>query len=222
VFKRWTLDARNLKMKCPCERKMTSIETWNVYVQMELGAPKQSNEIMNCPFLKRVINIKQNKLCMRNVHLWMEWWAWNKVIETWRVAMSMCEKNNEIGTPNETIETWNVHMWVEQWVPNEVSTCEHKGGHLVKQLKHEKIKCEWSKGLPNEANLDKRCLGMCDSNNEHLLKVLETWHILVWTKRWVLSETIGMWWHIRINEMMGTKTKQLRRKCPHVNELMGM
>ncbi len=29
-------------------------------------------------------------------------------------------------------------------------------------------------GGPNEANLDKRSLGMCEWNNGHLLKVLET------------------------------------------------
>jgi hypothetical protein len=139
-----------------------------------------------------------------------------------RHAMSICEKNNEIGTPNETIETWNVHMWMEPWVLNEVSTWEHKGGHLMKQLKHENFKCQWSKGAPNQANLVKICPGMCEWNNGHLLKVLETRHILVWTKQWVLSETIETWWHIRINEMMCTKTKQFRRKCPHVNELVGM
>jgi hypothetical protein len=78
----------------------------------------------------------------------MSTYEWNDGHETkWlRYDVSMCEKNNEIRTPNETIETWNVHMWMEQWVPNEVSTCKHKGGHLVKQLKHENFKCQWSKG----------------------------------------------------------------------------
>jgi len=104
---------------------------------------KQSNEVMNCPFLKRVINIKQNKICMTNVHLWM---VMGMKQSDLRHDMSMSEKNNEIGTPNETIERWNVHMWMELWVPNEVSTCEHKGGHLVKQLRNENFKCQKSKG----------------------------------------------------------------------------
>jgi hypothetical protein len=36
VFKRWTLDARNLNMKCPSERKMTSIEQSRLRHEMSM------------------------------------------------------------------------------------------------------------------------------------------------------------------------------------------
>jgi len=91
----------------------------------------------------------------------MSIYEWNDGHETkWlRHHVSMCEKNNEIGTPNETIETWNVHMWTQGWTLNETSETW-------------KFQVSMKQGGPNEANLDKRCLGMCEWNNGHLLKVL--------------------------------------------------
>jgi len=155
---------------------------------------KQSN-FMNCPFLKREINIKQNKLCMRNVHLWIEWWAWNKVIETWRVNVWKKQWNWDTRWNNWNMKCphvngtmgayWSVYMWTQGWTINET-------------IETWKFQVSMKQGGPNEANLDKRSLGMCEWNNGHLLKVLETWHILVWTKRWALSETIETWWHICI------------------------